>query len=228
MLKSKVKKDQKKYPKIKLCGFSEIDSLEVAIAFKCDFLGFIFYEKSIRNISLSKAKELFLKVPESISKVAVVVDPEVDFLNQISALNPQYIQFHGSESPEFITDFKNKNPHIKIIKAFRVETKSDLDNVKDYELVADLFLFDSKVTGEMGGSGKKFDWSILNNLDINKDWFLSGGLNINNIDEAIKESGANIIDISSGIEEKKGIKSSHKIQQLINSLNSASSIQNSK
>jgi len=205
--------------KIKLCGFREEETLHAAIESKCDFIGFIFFDKSSRNISISKATELFQLVPQSISKVAVVVNPEIDFLNQIATkLRPEYIQFHGDESAEFISSFKAKHPNVKTIKVFRVESKRDLDNIKDFESVADLFLFDSKVKGEMGGSGKKFDWKILKDLKTSKECILSGGLNISNLDSAIAESGAKIVDISSGIEEQKGIKSSQKVKELMDHL----------
>lgn len=200
--------------KIKLCGFSEEKSLKAAIQSNCDFLGFVFYDQSLRNISIAKAKELFSLIPDSIKKVAVIVDPGVELLNKIADLKPDYIQFHGNESPEFIKNFQHSYPNIKTIKAFRISEKKDLQAIEKYDFV-DLFLFDSKVKNEMGGSGQKIDWSILKDFRTNKEWILSGGLNINNIDDAIKETNATFIDISSGIESGKGVKSIQKIEELM-------------
>ena len=202
---------------IKLCGFSEEASLKTAIQSNCDFLGFIFYEKSLRNISMTKAKELFALVPRHISKVAVVVDSDKEFLDEVANLGPDYIQFHGHESPEFIEDFQKAYPHIKTIKAFHIRSIHDLAKINDYDLV-DLFLFDSKVHDEMGGSGQAFDWSVLSDIRIDKDWMLSGGINISNVNQALSTTKASMLDISSGIEEEKGVKSSQKIIDLLSLL----------
>lgn len=201
---------------VKLCGFSEINSLKSAINANCNFIGFIFYEKSLRNITISDAIEISKNIPQNISKVAVVVDADDEFLAEIATkFQPNYIQFHGNESLKKLSKFKKEFPHIKIIKAFRIKDKSDLKKTSDFEEIADLFLFDSKVENEFGGSGKSFDWNILKDFKTNKKWFLSGGLNIDNITEAIERTGAEMVDISSAIEEIKGIKSPKLIKELM-------------
>jgi len=200
---------------VKLCGFSEEISLKSAIKYGCDFVGFVFYEQSPRNISISKALELSSLIPANIHKVAVVVKPCLDFLDKIALeFSPDYIQFHGNEDVDYLERFKQKFPKIKIIKAFSISCFDDLNRVEDFENVVDLFLFDSKVAGEVGGSGKSFDWTILNSLKTSKMWFLSGGLNKDNLAQAVKTTGAKMIDISSAIEEKKGVKSSLLIEDL--------------
>lgn len=194
--------------KVKLCGFRDEESIKAAIAQKCDFLGFIFYDKSVRNISPKEARNITAQVPNNIAKVAVIVDAEFDFLQKIvDDFSPDFFQFHGLESVKYLEKARSKFPKIKIIKAFRIKEKSDLDVVNNYTDYADYFLFDSKVVGDVGGSGKSFDWNILRNFESQKEWFLSGGLNVNNIEEAINMTGAKMIDISSGIEEVKGEKS---------------------
>lgn len=203
--------------KVKLCGFTKEDSLRTAIEQKCDFVGFVFCEKSVRNISIEKAAELAKIVPSSLAKVAVVVDPTTDFLGKIiKEVKPQFIQFHGNESVEFLNNFKKDFPNIGIIKAFRIKEAKDLELSHKYFPIADFFLFDSKAKDVQGGSGHSFEWNILNNFSINKDWFLSGGLNINNIEEAISISKATMIDVSSGIEEIRGQKSSQLIENFMN------------
>ncbi len=194
--------------KVKLCGFTEEKSVEAAVAAQCNFLGFVFYDKSVRNISVQKAVQLSKLIPKTIAKVAVVVDSDFDFLQQIAQkFSPEFFQFHGNESPEFLIETRKKFPQIKIIKAFKISEREDLDATKNFEKHADFFLFDSKISGEMGGSGKQFDWKVLQNFNSKKDWFLSGGINIDNIEEAIAKSGAKMIDVSSGIEKIRGEKS---------------------
>lgn len=190
--------------KVKLCGLKEEQSLQAAIKENCDFIGFIFYEKSPRFIALDAAAILAKKIPQTISKVAVVVDVTMEFLHEISQkLSPEFFQFHGSESVEFLQQVKKNFPQIKIIKAFRIESGSDLEKIKNFENIADLFLLD----GKNPGSGKKFDWKILQSFPLPKNWILSGGLNAENIEEALATTKATMIDISSGIEEITGQKS---------------------
>jgi phosphoribosylanthranilate isomerase len=198
--------------KIKLCGFKEEKSLQVAISQNCDFIGFIFYENSPRFIKLDEAVKISKIIPRNIAKVAVVVDAKLEFLSEISQkFSPEFFQFHGAESPEFLLEVRKKFPQIKIIKAFKIAEKSDLEKVKNFDEVADLFLFD----GKNAGGGKKFDWEILKDFSTTKEWFLSGGLNIDNIEDALKNTKAKIIDISSGIEEIRGQKSPKLITEFI-------------
>jgi phosphoribosylanthranilate isomerase len=207
--------------KIKLCGFTEEESIKTAVAQKCDFLGFVFCQKSVRNITPKNAAKISAQVPKDIAKVAVVVDAEFSFLDQIATeFAPDFFQFHGQESVQFLEQVRQKFPQIKIIKALKISEKKDLESVKDFENHVDLFLFDSKVSGEIGGSGKKFDWKILQNFNSKKDWFLSGGINVDNIVEALEITGAKMIDISSGIEEIRGKKSSKLIEEFIIKLRS--------
>jgi phosphoribosylanthranilate isomerase len=198
--------------RVKLCGFKEEKTLQAAIKENCDFIGFIFYEKSPRFVSVDDAKKLARIVPSHIAKVAVVVDADFNFLEEISQkFSPEFFQFHGSESPEFLSEVRKKFPQIKIIKAFKISDKSDLEKISAFEKVADLLLLD----GKNAGSGEKFDWEILKNFSARKDWFLSGGLNADNISHAIKTTGAKMIDISSGIEEIRGQKSPQLIAEFM-------------
>jgi len=198
--------------KVKLCGFKEKLSLQSAIENKADFIGFIFYDKSPRNVTVAQSVELSKIIPSHISKVAVVVNPDFNLLqNIISNLQPQYLQLHGNEDIGRVLEIKKSFPAIKIIKAFSIATKNDLEQSIDFIDLVDIFLFDNI----NGGSGKSFDFNILQNFSCQKNWFLSGGLNINNIDEALKITGAKMIDISSGIEKVRGEKSSELIREFM-------------
>ncbi len=198
--------------KVKLCGFSEELSLRSAIDCGADFVGFVFCEKSPRNISLTRSQTLGAMVPSHVAKVAVVVDESLENLEKIAqSLQPQYFQLHGSENLERVLVIKKHFPNIKIIKAFGVATKSDLEQSLDFIDVADIFLFDNIKSG----SGKSFDFEILQNFSCKKNWFLSGGININNIEEALKTTGAKMVDVSSGIEKERGKKSSDLIKEFM-------------
>jgi phosphoribosylanthranilate isomerase len=198
--------------KVKLCGFKEEQTLRAAINANCNFLGFIFVKNSPREITLLKAKELAKIIPPTIAKVAVVVDCEIAFLEKIIAeFQPDYLQFHGQETAEFLINFKKIFPQIKVIKAFKIACKDDLNQIKNFEEIADLFLLD----GKNAGSGEAFDWQILENFQTKKGWFLSGGINAKNLQEAIAKTKAKMIDVSSGIEEIRGQKSIKLINELM-------------
>ncbi len=198
--------------KVKLCGFTEELSLLSAIENKADFIGFIFHDKSPRNITPAKAAELAKLIPPHIQKVAVVVNPSLETLHNIAFnLQPQYFQLHNVDNKERVLEIKKAFPQIKIIKAFAISNKIDLEQSIDFTDSADIFLFDNITAG----SGKSFDFKILQNFSCSKNWFLSGGLNIDNIDEALKITGAQMIDISSGIEKERGKKSPELIHQFM-------------
>lgn len=204
--------------KVKLCGFTDKQSLAVAVAQKCDFIGFVFCKSSIRYISPKEAGKISKIIPQNIAKVAVVVDENFDVLKEISdEISPDFFQFHGSETTDFLKEFRNKFPKIGIIKAFKIENELDLNQTKNFEDSADYFLFDGKVAG----SGNSFDWTILKNYHGAKNWFLSGGINSKNVLEAVKITGANMIDVSSGIEEIRGLKSPKLITELMMETNLA-------
>ncbi len=203
--------------KIKLCGFTERESLQTAINLSVDFIGFVFYENSVRNISYQKAAKLAKLIPESIEKVAVVVNPSIAELKLIEdSIKPDFFQLHGDENIEFIKEIKQNFSQIKLIKALNINEEADFKKAEKFLDLVDFFLFDAK----MFGSGRKFDWNLIKknkeNKIFKKNWFLAGGLNIENIDQALEISGANFIDISSGIEIEKGKKSSDLITNFVN------------
>jgi phosphoribosylanthranilate isomerase len=204
--------------KIKLCGFIDKKTVDLAVECKADLIGFVFYPPSSRNVSPQKAKEISADIGRGIKKVAVFVDLNDEQISQIiENLKPDFLQIHLDDFAR-ISEIKN-NFKIPIIKAFAIKDSKDLQAIGEYEKIADYFLFDAK-SDEVGGSGKSFDWKILSNLKTNKEWFLSGGLNEKNIKEAILQTGAKMIDLSSGIEEIKGIKSEKLIKEFMNKVHS--------
>jgi phosphoribosylanthranilate isomerase len=198
--------------KIKLCGFTEVKTIETAIDYGCDFIGVVFAKNSIRYIDPNNAKNLASVIPNSVGRVAVVVNETLDNLHKINQnFQPHFFQLHGDEDLNYIENLKKIFPKISIIKAISIFSKNDLNKIKNFDNHIDYFLLDNKNPG----SGEAFDWKILQDFNLTKPYFLSGGINIKNIDEAIKIVNPEFIDISSGIEEIKGIKSSKLIIEML-------------
>ena len=195
---------------IKICGITNLESAEFCIDQNANYLGFVFYEYSPRNIMDKNISETLEKIKNQINLVAVTKDPSESLIEKISNLPFNFIQVHGSVLPDKLTEIK-KVTGMRIIKAFNILSIADLNNVNEYQDIADFYLFDSKSSG----SGEVFDWSILEDKQINKDFFLSGGLNPNNISKAIQKTGAKYIDVSSGVEKREGIKDKKLIEQFI-------------
>ncbi len=205
--------------KVKLCGFTDANSVAAAVANKADFIGFVFVPDSPRYIDPEKVAEISKAVPPTINKVAVFANTDLEIIKKVyKNLAPQYFQFHGSETVRFLQKIREIFPRVKIIKAFKVANRFDLRDVRSFESVSDMFLFDSKPkvpNAAMGGSGQTFDWKIMFGFRSRREWFLSGGIDINNALAAVKITGARAIDVSSGIEKSRGEKSIELIEQFM-------------
>ena len=195
---------------IKICGITNLDSAEFCIDQNANYLGFVFYEQSPRNITNENILETLEKIKNKINLVAVTKDPSESIIEKISDLPFNFIQVHGSVLPDKLAEIKNTTG-MKIIKAFNILSSDDLNDVNDYQDIADFYLFDSRSSG----SGEIFDWDILEDKQIKKDFFLSGGLNPHNISEAIEKTGTKYIDVSSGVEQREGVKDKKLIEQFI-------------
>ena len=192
---------------IKVCGINDEISMKTALKCKVDYVGLVFYENSPRNISINLSREL-LQLRNKITKiVALTVDPIDDFLFEIKKnIKPDYIQLHGNENPYRCLDIKNKI-NIPIIKGINVKNKVDLiQSTTEFEDVCDILLLDAPSEALPGGNGKQFDWNLLRNYKLKKKWMLAGGLNIDNIKKAVDITKAPAIDISTGLEIRKGVK----------------------
>ena len=191
---------------LKICGINSEKIIQTIIkSGGCQYLGFIFYPPSPRNLSIEQSKKLTSIIPNDIKKVAVLIKPESNFVEKIKD-QFDYLQLYET-SPEKSKALKlisNK----KIIQAIKVKKKEDIDLYKQYIGIVDEFLFDSSAMEKSSG----FDWSYLKNIKIN-EWFLAGGININNLEKASKISKK--IDISSSLEDNPGVKSSKKISDFL-------------
>ena len=205
--------------KIKICGIKDIRTLNCCIKNKVDFFGLIFYKKSPRNISFNDALNLvYHSKNKKIKSVGVFVNESINQLNLLlKKLKVDYIQLHGKEDNQYISEIKKSNS-VKIIKNIPIQGLTDLLAINNYPN-ADMFLFDYKpMENELpGGNSKQFSWELIKNIEIDKPWFISGGININNINKINNFTIPYGIDISSGVEETRGIKSNDKITLLMKS-----------
>ena len=201
---------------IKVCGINDEISMNTALRYKVDYVGLVFYQNSPRNISINSSRNLLKSRNKTTKIVALTVDPNDDFLNEIKkSVRPDYIQLHGKESPSRCLTIREQL-NIPLIKGINVKNKIDLFKTsKEFEDICDILLLDAPSETLPDGNGKKFDWSILKDFKSKKKWMLAGGLNIKNIKNAIDITKAPAIDISSGLEISKGIKDSKLIEDFI-------------
>ena len=200
----------------KICGLKNKESLFCCEENNADFFGMIFYEKSPRNITFNEAETLIIISKEmKIRPVGVFVDHEINDLKKIiSSLNLKYIQLHGNEDQLYIDEIKKKFD-VKIIKKISINNSEDLNTIDKFKNI-EYLLFDYKPDNNElpGGNAKSFDWSLLKGKEIKLPWFISGGINETNIKKVQNLLNPNGIDLSSGVEVSKGIKSNLKINNL--------------
>ena len=206
---------------IKICGVKDIKIAKHAIKCGASFLGFVFFKNSSRNISISKCTEILDEINGKVNTVAVTVNPTHSDLKAYSEMKFTHVQLHGNESLNEVRKI-NEAYNLKIIKSFSISTESDLDKIKEYCPFIDHILLDSKKKKDMpGGTGQTFDWKIIKNFCPNKSFFLSGGLNTNNISEALNLKKTEYFDVSSGVENSEGIKDEKLISEFISKANKA-------
>ena len=207
---------------IKICGIQNEDTLLCCEKNNVNFFGMIFYSKSPRNIRIESAIKL-QKISENlnINGVGVFVNKNINELEEIiNSLKLKFVQLHGSEDEAYIKKIKKNG--VKVIKSISVSRRDDLSEINKYQSI-DYFLFDYKpLKGELpGGNAKSFDWSLLNNFKITKPWFLSGGINIDNIQQINNDINPYGIDLSSGVEKELGIKDNRIINSFVEKLKNA-------
>jgi phosphoribosylanthranilate isomerase len=212
--------------RIKLCGLTRAQDVAAAIEGGADALGFIFYAPSPRFIAPQAAAQLMAAVPAFVTMVGLFVNASVDEVVQtVQATGIDLIQFHGNETPEFCESTASAagRPYIRAIGVAPHHTGADLLNLINAYPSAKAFLFDTASAG-YGGSGKSFEWSVLQPLAKNvpaPPLVLSGGLNAQNVAEAIRQVRPFAVDVSSGIESAKGIKDAQKIAQFVAAVRAA-------
>lgn len=205
--------------KIKVCGMKLATNIAAVAALRPDYLGFIFYDKSPRLISDVSA-ELIKYIPSEIKTVGVFVNEELDVVKKkVNLYQLKAVQLHGSESQGYCADLKSTFGGIEVIKAFGVDEDFDFGVLDVYNDVVDYFLFDTK-TKAHGGSGKTFDWKILENYTLNRAYFLSGGIDLQHAEaiKQIEDPRLYALDINSRFEVEPGVKDVEKVKAFINIL----------
>ena len=204
--------------KIKICGITDLEIANHAILSGADYLGFVAYKKSPRNISIKMANI----VPDGICKTALVVDPsDKDLDDLLDKVPVDMIQLHGHESAERVSEVKDKFG-LPVMKAVGISDESDLVNLYEHSRIADQILVDAKPPKNAvlpGGNGLSFDWKLLAGRRWSTPWMLAGGLNSSNLLQAAKLTGARQFDVSSGVETSTGVKDIKLISDFIQAAN---------
>ena len=216
--------------KVKICGINSEVALDAAIEAGADYVGFVFYPKSPRNIDIATAAKFVRRARERsrTKTVALVVDPEDQQLDEIvKRFAPDFFQLHGHESLERVRAVRSRTG-VAIIKAIPVRTRADVSAAGTYHTpgsAADTVLFDAKPPADPkalpGGNGLSFDWRILDAVEGRYPYALAGGLTPENVGEAIRLTGAAIVDVSSGVESAPGRKDPELIRRFLKAAKTA-------
>jgi len=204
---------------VKICGLSTPETVDAAIAAGADMIGLVFFPKSPRNVSLEQAAALAARARGRARVVALVVDADDAALQNIAAkVGPDLIQAHGAESPARVAEIARLTGK-PVIKAIRVKDEADIGAAADFSAVASLILYDAKAPETLGnalpgGNGHAFDWGLLEG-EKRPAFMLAGGLTPENVAEAIRVTGAPIVDVSSGVESAPGIKDISLIRKFV-------------
>ena len=211
---------------VKICGLDRPETVDGAVNAGAEMLGFVFYPPSPRNLTASAASRLTNRVPAGVKRVGLFVDPTDEMITTVLNQNVlDLIQLHGNEPPERVAEIKDITS-LKVIKVLKVTDIRDLKYVSVYQRVAEWLMFDALAPKDMkgalpGGNALSFDWNILARANIPTPWILAGGLNLENVKEAMSTSGAKVVDVSSGVEKQPGVKCVEKIQSFIQAVKEA-------
>lgn len=205
--------------RVKICGLSRPGDVEAAASAGAAYVGFVFFPKSPRNISVETARALALEVPAGVAKVALTVDATDADLDEIVENVPlDMLQLHGKESPERVREVRQRYG-LPVMKAVGISGAEDLPAIDAYEAVADQLLIDAKPPRGAdlpGGNGLSFDWRLLAGRKYwTKPWMLAGGLTPDNVAEAVRLTGARQVDVSSGVEASRGVKDPSLIRDFV-------------
>lgn len=204
----------------KICGVNSSDAVAAAVAGGARFIGFVFYPPSPRAVSPAAAALLGGAVPAGVCRVGLFVDPKDGQLADTLAIAPlDMLQLHGRESPQRLREIRERWK-LPVMKALSIAGQADVDAAAVYTDAADWLLFDAKPPPQMrgalpGGNAISFDWQLLAGRSWARPWMLSGGLNAGNLAEAVRISGAHVVDVSSGVEDRPGRKNPEKIAEFL-------------
>lgn len=195
--------------KVKICGITNLDDALAAVAAGADALGFVFYDKSPRNVHPLKAAEIIAKLPPFVQTVGLFVDEEAERVNWTADFcGLDLVQLHGDEEPEFCSEINRR-----VIKAFRVKEAASLARLGSYQVAG--YLLDAWVANAHGGTGMTFDWRLAEAAKEHGPLVLAGGLNPDNVADAVEKVRPYAVDVSSGVESEPGRKDHAKVREFI-------------
>jgi phosphoribosylanthranilate isomerase len=210
---------------IKICGIKDLAAMDAALEAGADLVGLVFFQASPRNLTLDEGAKLAARARGRALVVALTVDPDDALLDSImSRVAPEMLQLHGKESPARVSAIR-KRTGIPVMKALPVAATEDLDTAPAYAAVADRLLFDARPPKDAtrpGGHGSTFDWTLLARVDRTKPMMLSGGLDPDNVANAIRVARPDAVDVSSGVEKSPGVKDPKKIFAFVANARAAS------
>ena len=208
----------------KICGLSTPEAVDAALTHGAAYLGFVFFPNSPRAVSPADAARLAEPARGRARIVALLVDPGADELAAVvETLVPDMVQLHGRESPERVAAVRATH-RLPVIKALGVRQGADLDAAPAYEAVADHLMLDARPpegASRPGGHGASFDWTLLAGRRFSAPWFLAGGLTPDNVAQAVRATGAPLVDVSSGVERAPGVKDAALIAAFVQAARSA-------
>jgi phosphoribosylanthranilate isomerase len=205
--------------KVKICGVKSINHVKACIKGKAKMIGFNFYNKSPRFINLKTAEKISNFAKKKIKRVGVIANINIKEIKKITeTVDLDYLQFHGNETPGFIRDVK-KISKTKIIKALKISNKNDIKKISNFKKVSDYILIDTKIVTKKNLNFKKksreLDWNLFKKIKDKQTLILSGAININNLEQAIKDSNIRFVDVSSSLETIPGKKNIKKINKFL-------------
>ncbi len=210
--------------RIKMCGITRVKDVEAGIAAGLDALGFIFYDKSPRNIEPDFVRDVVARIPPFIDCVGVFVDrdrQEVEEIVEYCGLS--HAQLHGNEDPKYCERVERFVSPCRVVKAFRVSDESKASDFSPYDASVHGYLLDTYVKGSAGGTGSTFDWEIIERLALQRPMILAGGLTPENVVEGIQSVAPFGVDVNSGVEVEPGIKDHLKLAEFIRKVRLADS-----
>jgi phosphoribosylanthranilate isomerase len=210
----------------KICGLNDPVAVRAAVDGGAAFIGLVFYPPSPRAVTPDEAAALAALAPAGVGKVGLFVDAGDATIDAVLASVPlDMLQLHGGESPERVAGLRARTG-LKVMKVIKVAGAADLESAPDWYDVADWLMFDARPPRDMknalpGGNALVFDWLLLKDWEFPLPWMLAGGLDAGNVAEAVRLSDARYVDISSGVEDKPGVKSPEKIRQFLKAVATA-------
>jgi phosphoribosylanthranilate isomerase len=208
---------------VKICGITSAEAVDAAAGAGASYGGLVFHPKSPRFVNPEQARALAGRMRGKLRIVALIADlDDARIATLIAEVQPDFLQLHGNETPKRAAEIRARFS-VAVIKALPVADAADFDFVPAYEDAADMLMFDArppKGAERAGGHGAAFDWKLLAGRSFRKPWFLAGGLNPENVARAIELSGAQMVDVSSGVESAPGIKDATRIAAFINATKS--------